>query len=69
MPTKNNVRPWTAADKRLLRASAKAGNSSTLVALELDRSPGAVRQMALLENVRFSSLGSKHSRLQKARWK
>lgn len=66
--TKNGVKLWSEKSDYLLGLYASIGYSSTLAAGLLKRSPGAVRQRALILKVRFKSLGRRHSRLQKARY-
>jgi hypothetical protein len=45
--------PWTSADLKKMRALAKARKSARLSAIELGRSPGAVKYKAMVEGIRF----------------
>lgn len=49
---KHNAR-WTSADLKKMRALAKAKKSARLAAIELGRSPSAVKYKAMVEGVRF----------------
>lgn len=51
--TRNHNAPWTAADLKKMRALAKARMSARLAAVELGRSPGAVKYKAMAEGIRF----------------
>ena len=50
--TKHNA-PWTSADLKKMRALARSKKSARLAAIELGRSPGAVKYKAMVEGVRF----------------
>ena len=45
--------PWTSADLKKMRALARARKSARLAAVELGRSPGAVKYKAMVEGIRF----------------
>jgi hypothetical protein len=51
--TRKHNAPWTSADLKKMRALAKAKKSARLAAMELGRSPGAVKYKAMVEGVRF----------------
>ena len=51
--TRKHNAPWTPADLKKMRALAKAKKSARLAAMELGRSPGAVKYKAMVEGVRF----------------
>ena len=51
--TRKHNAPWTSADLKKMRALAKARKSARLAAMELGRSPGAVKYKAMVEGVRF----------------
>jgi hypothetical protein len=51
--TRKHNAPWTSADLKKMRALAKAKRSARLAAMELGRSPGAVKYKAMVEGVRF----------------
>lgn len=63
------VDTYTSAELTIVRRMAKEGHSCTKTARAIWRSPGALRQKAMSLGIRFSSLGKKHSRAQKRRWK
>jgi len=51
--TRKHNAPWTSADLKKMRALAKSKKSARLAAMELGRSPGAVKYKAMVEGVRF----------------
>lgn len=51
--TRKHNAPWTPADLKKMRALAKAKKSARLSAIELGRSPGAVKYKAMVEGIRF----------------
>jgi hypothetical protein len=53
---KNNLKPWTPADLKKMRALAKAKLSARLAAKELGRSRGAVAYKAMVEGIRFRAI-------------
>jgi hypothetical protein len=51
--TRKHNAPWTSADLKKMRALAQARMSARLAAMELGRSPGAVKYKAMVEGIRF----------------
>jgi hypothetical protein len=51
--TRKHNAPWTPADLKKMRSLAKAKKSARLAAMELGRSPAAVKYKAMVEGVRF----------------
>jgi len=51
--TRKHNAPWTSADLKKMRALAKAKKSARLSAIELGRTPGAVKYKAMVEGIRF----------------